>query len=320
MFIATLVAKESLSAGDISAACDAVRGRAGALVDGVACDVRFEGDGVAGRAALETLFSERSRGAPPSEVEARRNAINVSGEGDLGSARTRPSSSLGEESAIDIIVQREADRHRKLLIADMDSTMITVECIDELADYVGLKAQVSEVTERAMRGEIDFADALRDRVALLAGLSETTVAECLHERVKLMGGAVDLVAAFRAAGGRAVLVSGGFTHFTDSVAKQSGFDRALANRLVVKGGALTGEVEWPIVDAQTKRETLLTEAAMLGIPLSATIAIGDGANDIPMIEAAGLGVAYHAKPKTRAAADACVRSGDLNVVRYALGL
>jgi phosphoserine phosphatase len=221
---------------------------------------------------------------------------------------------------LDIIVQREADRARKLLIADMDSTMITVECIDELADYVGLKTQVSEVTERAMRGELDFAEALRSRVALLAGLSDATVAECLRERVKLMGGALDLITAFRATGGRAVLVSGGFTHFTDSVAKQIGFDRAVANRLIVKNGELTGEVEFPIVDAQTKRETLIAEAAALGIPLSATIAIGDGANDIPMIEAAGLGVAYHAKPKTEAAADASVRFGDLNVVRYALGL
>ncbi len=250
-------------------------GTAGAVVDGVACDIRCAAPG---REALEAALPH-----------------------------------------LDIIVQREADRHRKLLIADMDSTMITVECIDELADYVGLKAEVSEVTERAMRGELDFAEALRSRVALLAGLSEATVAECLRERVKIMGGAIDLIAALKAAGGRAVLVSGGFTHFTDSVAAQIGFDRAVANRLVVKGGALTGEVEWPIVDAQTKRETLIAEAAALGIPLSATLAIGDGANDIPMIETAGLGIAYHAKPKTEAAADASVRFGDLKVVRYALG-
>lgn len=279
MFIATLVAKDRIDAGDISAACDAVRGIAGTVVDGVACDVRFEGDPVAGRTALET--------ATPN---------------------------------LDVIVQVEADRDRKLLVADMDSTMITVECIDELADYVGLKAEVSEVTERAMRGEIDFAGALRDRVALLKGLSEATVAECLRERVKIMGGAKDLIAAFRANGGRAVLVSGGFTHFTGSVAAEIGFDRAVANCLVVKDGALTGEVEWPIVDAQVKREILLAEAEALGVPVSATLAVGDGANDIPMIEAAGLGVAYHAKPKTRAAADASVRFGDLSVVRYALGL
>lgn len=249
------------------------------IVDGVACDVRFDGDAAVGRAALEAGFAD-----------------------------------------IDVIVQLEADRNRRLLVADMDSTMITVECIDELADYVGLKAEVSEVTERAMRGEIDFAGALRDRVALLAGLSEAKVAECLAERVKLMGGAKDLITAFRAAGGRAVLVSGGFTHFTTTVAAEIGFDRAVANCLIVKDGALTGEVEWPIVDAQTKREILLSEAAALGVPVSATLAVGDGANDIPMIEAAGLGVAYHAKPKTREAADASVRFGDLAVVRYALGI
>jgi phosphoserine phosphatase len=285
VFIATLVAKDRLSAGDISAVCDALGGTAGPMIDGIACDVRFDLPEPNGEASL------------------------------LG-----PLAPAGVLTGMDIIVQPLADRHRKLLIADMDSTMITVECIDELADYVGLKAEVSEVTERAMRGELDFAEALRSRVALLAGLSEATVAECLRARVKLMGGAVDLITAFKTAGGRAVLVSGGFTHFTDSVAKQIGFDRAVANRLIVKDGALTGEVEFPIVDAQTKRETLIAEAAALGIPLSTTIAIGDGANDIPMIEAAGLGVAYHAKPKTEAAADACVRFGDLNVVRYALGL
>jgi len=279
MFIATLVAPERLSAGDISVACDRVGGTACPVRDGRACDVRFAGT---------TLAQARA--------------------------------SLEESAGCDVIVQLEADRRRRLLIADMDSTMITVECIDELADYAGLKAEVSAVTERAMRGEIDFAAALRDRVALLAGLSEATVAECLAERVKLMGGALDLVTAFRRSGGRAVLVSGGFTHFTTSIAEQIGFDRAVANRLIVRDGFLTGEVEQPIVDAQTKREVLTAEAAALGIPLSATVAVGDGANDIPMIEAAGLGIAYRAKPKTEAAADACVRHGDLTVIRYALGL
>jgi phosphoserine phosphatase len=274
VFIATLVASEGLSTGDISAGCDALQGTAGPIIDGVSCDIMFAGEG---SGELEALFPN-----------------------------------------VDIIVQRLADRQRKLLVADMDSTMITVECIDELADYVGLKAEVSDVTERAMRGEIDFADALRDRVALLSGLSEATVAECLRERVKLMGGAKELITAFRAAGGEAILVSGGFTHFTGPVAAEIGFNRAIANRLVVKAGVLTGEVEQPIVDAQTKRAVLLD--ALNGRDSSVSIAIGDGANDIPMIEAAGLGIAYHAKPKTQAAADACVRFGDLNVVRYALGL
>jgi phosphoserine phosphatase len=217
----------------------------------------------------------------------------------------------------DLIVQSPFKRKRHLLVADMDSTMITVECIDELADYAGLKAEVSKVTERAMRGEIDFAGALRDRVALLAGLSETTVAECLRERVKLMGGAKALIRTFRANGGEAILVSGGFTHFTGPVAKEIGFDRAIANRLVVKDGVLTGDVELPIVDAETKRAVLLD--ALNGRDPSVSIAIGDGANDIPMIEAAGLGLAYHAKPKTQAAADACIQYGDLSVLLYAMG-
>ncbi len=257
-----------------------MHGVAGPVRDAVACDILFPGEG-------------RSPATDRASLEA---------------ALPR----------VDVIVQVADDRARKLLIADMDSTMITVECIDELADYVSLKAEVSAVTERAMRGEIDFAGALRDRVALLAGLSEAIVAECLRERVRPMGGAKELIAAFRMAGGRAVLVSGGFTHFTGSVARDLGFDRAVANRLIVKDGALTGTVETPIVDALTKRAVLLEELG--NRPASRSIAIGDGANDIPMIEAAGLGVAYHAKPRTRAAADACVRFGDLNVVRYALGL
>lgn len=283
MFIATLVAKDKLSRGDISLAMD-VLGEAGAdefipswIERSKAAEISFSCDSIAAREALERELRD-----------------------------------------VDVIIQPEAHRHRKLLVADMDSTMITVECIDELADYAGLKAEVSVVTERAMRGEIDFAGALRDRVALLAGLSEATVVECLHERVKLMGGAKELVTAFRAAGGTALLVSGGFTHFTGPVAAEIGFDHAIANRLLVKDGTLTGEVETPIVDAQSKKAALLD--ALDGRDPSISVAIGDGANDIPMIEAAGLGIAYHAKPRTEAAADACVRFGDLNAVRYALGL
>ncbi len=265
-------------------ACDTLRGTAGPVVDGVACDIRFP------------------NGHP----------------GDSRDLSCPEIPAFVGMTDIDIIIQVEAHRHRKLLVADMDSTMITVECIDELADYAGLKAEVSEVTERAMRGEIDFAEALRDRVALLAGMKESIIAECLSERVKLMGGAKELVTAFRAAGGEAILVSGGFTHFTGPVANEIGFNRAIANRLIVKNSVLAGEVEQPIVDAETKRATLI--AALNGRDASSSIAIGDGANDIPMIEAAGLGIAYHAKPKTQAAADACIQFGDLNVVRYALGL
>jgi phosphoserine phosphatase len=277
MLIATLVAPDGLNAGDISAAADAVRGKAGSIVDGVACDLRFEED-FGKRVALQDALPH-----------------------------------------VDVIVQVEAQRRRSLLVADMDSTMITVECIDELADYVGLKAEVAEVTERAMRGEIDFAGALRDRVALLAGMPETTVAECLRERVEIMGGAKALVRTLRAHGGYALLVSGGFTHFTGPVAAEIGFDRAIANRLVVRDGVLTGVTEMPIVDAETKRAALIEALDARGMAASACLAVGDGANDIPMIAAAGLGVAYHAKPRTEAAADARVKIGDLSVLLYAMG-
>jgi phosphoserine phosphatase len=227
---------------------------------------------------------------------------------------------LEAESWFDVIVQVEIERNRKLLVADMDSTMITVECIDELADYVGLKAEVSAVTDAAMRGELDFADALAARVALLEGLPVAKAEECLRERVKLMPGAPELIAAFRQAGGYTVLVSGGFTLFAEAVGAEIGFDRVVANTLLHDNAALTGKTGQPIVDSATKKTVLLSELAARGLPASASLAIGDGANDIPMIEAAGLGVAYHAKPKTEAAADARVHYGDLNVVRYALGL
>ncbi len=218
----------------------------------------------------------------------------------------------------DIVVQIEAERRRNFLIADMDSTMITVECIDELADYAGIKAEVAAVTEAAMRGELDFEGALRSRVALLKGLPESVIADCLRERVKIMPGAKALVRTVKANGGRAVLVSGGFTRFTDVVAADIGFDSARANVLGISAGALDGTVVGDIVDAQTKREALLAGLSVLGLPASASLAVGDGANDIPMIETAGLGVAYHAKPKTAAAAAAQIRHGDLTTILYAM--
>jgi phosphoserine phosphatase len=219
----------------------------------------------------------------------------------------------------DVVVQQEAGRAKRLLVADMDSTMITVECIDELADYAGIKPQIADVTERAMRGELDFESALDARVALLKDLDAGAIDRCHAERVVLMPGAKTLVQTMRAHGARCVLVSGGFTVFADRVAHEIGFDRALANVLGLAGGKLTGTVAHPIVDATTKRETLLAEAIALGIDLADTLAIGDGANDIPMIEAAGLGVAYRAKPKTEAAADARILSGDLTALLWAQG-
>lgn len=221
---------------------------------------------------------------------------------------------------VDLIVAPVA--RCRLFIADMDSTMITVECIDELADFVGKKAQVSAVTEAAMRGELDFEQALDARVALLAGLPEAALHACYDQRVapNLTPGGRGLIQALNADGARTVLVSGGFTFFVDRVAAALGFQHAQANVLELAGGALTGRVLRPIVTAAVKRAALLAHAAELGCALEDTVAIGDGANDIPMIEAAGLGIAYHAKPKTIAAADAAIRHGDLSTVHYALGL
>jgi len=220
---------------------------------------------------------------------------------------------------IDVVVQPSAGRAKKLLVADMDSTMITIECIDELADYAGIKPQIAEVTERAMRGELDFESALDARVALLKGLEEAAIDRCHAERVQLMPGARSLIRTMKAHGARTILVSGGFTVFADRVAEAIGFDHAISNRLGLAKGMLDGTVARPIVGSATKRETLLAEREALGLTHEQTLAVGDGANDIPMIEEAGLGVAYHAKPKTAAAADARIEHGDLTALLYAQG-
>ena len=219
----------------------------------------------------------------------------------------------------DVVVQGESARRKKLLVSDMDSTMITVECIDELADYAGLKAEVSDVTERAMRGELDFEAALDARVALLEGLGAEVIERCYAERVRLMPGAVELVRTMKANGACCLLVSGGFTLFADRVAQAISFDRALSNILEVEEGRLRGTVSRPIVGAEAKRDALLASIAELGIDPEDSLAVGDGANDIPMIQAAGLGVAYHAKPRAAAAAAACIDHCDLTALLYAQG-
>lgn len=226
----------------------------------------------------------------------------------------------GAFPACDVAVQPMAGREKKLLVADMDSTMITVECIDELADYAGIKPQIAEVTERAMRGELDFGAALDARVALLKGLPEGAIARCLAERVKLMPGAKALVRTMRARGGTCVLVSGGFTRFAEPVGAEIGFHRVIANRLVIADGALDGTVERPIVDSNTKLETLVAVRGELGLAVDGTLAVGDGANDLAMIREAGLGVAYHAKPIVAAAAGARIDHGDLTALLYAQGI
>ena len=235
-----------------------------------------------------------------------------------GDARAARIALEGVFDGIDVIIQQTAHRRRKLIIADMDSTMITVECIDELADYAGIKPQIAEVTERAMRGELDFEEALRSRVALLKGLPEAAIEQCLRDRVVIMPGARELVRTVKANGGYAVLVSGGFTRFAEPVAAEIGFDRVIANVLGITDGVLDGTVRGPIVGAQTKGDTLHAVLAEKGWSVDSSLAVGDGANDIPMIEAAGLGIAYHGKPKTTAAADGAIIYGDLSAIALAI--
>ncbi len=222
---------------------------------------------------------------------------------------------------MDVVVQpAQAPRRKKLLLADMDSTMIQQECIDELADFAGLKAEISAITERAMQGELDFPAALRERVRALTGLEASAISRCLRERIELTPGARTLIATMKAHGARTVLVSGGFTAFTGAIASRLGFDRHVANELHVAEGRLAGTVGVPIVDSGTKLETLHAERQQLGLAAGDTLAIGDGANDIPMLVEAGLGIAFHAKPKAAQAADAAVRIGDLTTILWAQGI
>jgi len=220
---------------------------------------------------------------------------------------------------VDVVVQPAAHRRKRLFLADMDSTMIRQECIDEMADYVGPKDTIAAVTERAMRGEIAFVPALRERVALLKGLPLGTIDEVLDKRITLTPGGRTLVATMRAHGAYTCLVSGGFTLFADRIAAAIGFDEARANRLVVEDGALAGEVAEPVFGREAKQATLAELRARLGLAPEDTMAIGDGANDLDMIRDAGLGVAYHAKPAVAAAAAARIDYGDLTALLFAQG-
>ncbi|MBG0811278.1 phosphoserine phosphatase SerB [Methylosinus sp. H3A] len=223
------------------------------------------------------------------------------------------------EAGADVIVQPKAERRKRLLVADMDSTMIGQECVDELAEFAGIRERIAEITERAMRGELDFEPALRERVALLADLPVAIIETILTERLTFTPGARTLVATMRVNGAYAALVSGGFTLFAEKIAAGLGFDEARANRLETRDGRLTGVVLPPIAGAAAKREALEELRARLGLPVEATLAVGDGANDLDMLAAAGLGVAYHAKPKVAAAAAARVDHGDLTALLFAQG-
>ena len=274
--------------------------------------------------ALESTVVEGALAVLPSPGTPRwlfnEVAVDIPFEGsdDIGAIVQRLREARGD-LPVDIVVQPVAVRRKKLLLADMDSTMIGQECIDELADFAGLKAHVAAITERAMRGEIEFEPALRERVALLKGLPVSVVDEVLKTRITPRPGGRELVMTMRAHGAYTCLISGGFTLFTNAVAAMLGFQENRANQLVVRDGLLTGEVVEPIVGRAAKLATLIELRESFDLDDIDALAVGDGANDLDMIQAAGLGVAYHAKPAVAAAAAARIDYGDLTALLYAQG-
>ncbi len=285
VLVATLIAdasKEPLSEAILDRAAQALGGveRRRWLDEGVAADLVFTGELKAKRAALD--------------------------------------GALGDEP-VDVIVQPLARRLKRLLVADMDSTLIGQECVDELADVAGVGGRVAAITERAMRGEVAFAPALRERVALLAGLPETVIDDVLNDRIRLNPGARTLVKTMRANGAYVAIVSGGFRQFTRAIRERLGADEDRANTLMIAGGKLTGKVIEPILGEGAKLGALKEIAAAMGLTLDDTLAVGDGANDLPMLQAAGLGVAYRAKPKVAANAHARIDHADLTALIYAQG-
>jgi len=259
------------------------------------------------------------------EVDPRAGFLHWIDEGDAadlsfnGDAKAARWAIDGIEGA-DLVVQPEEPRWKRLFVADMDSTIIGQECIDELADYAGLKEKVARITERAMQGELDFPGALRERVRLLAGLDQRALSRCLDERVQITAGAETLVETMRAGGASCLLVSGGFLSFAEPIASAVGFDRVKANRLIFAGGKLSGEVGDPIIDSIAKREALLEARDQLRLKREDVLAVGDGANDKMMIEEAGLGIAFRAKPALVEVADAELRYHGLDALLWVQGV
>jgi phosphoserine phosphatase len=272
------------------------------------------------------LVLTATAGVPDAAVEAAVAALPVGGEAplrlagtavEIGFAGPAPPVAL---AGIDANVVPAEERRKRLLIADMDSTIIDVECIDELADFAGVKPQVAAITEAAMRGELDFEGALAARVALLKGLPESVLQRCYDERVHLNPGARVLVRTMATLGSETMLVSGGFTFFSGRVAEAAGFASNRANVLVVADGHLTGEVAWPILGRRAKLAALEAASARLGIAPGEAVAIGDGANDLDMVRAAGLGIAWRAKPALAEAAGVRLDHSDLTAVLALQGI
>ena len=221
---------------------------------------------------------------------------------------------------IDVFVQSEEHRFKRLLVADMDSTIVAQECLDELADFAGLKREIAEITERAMQGKLDFKAALRERVAMLSGLDEDAIQQCLAERVVPNPGAATLVRTMRVGGAHCILVTGGFVSFAEPIATMLGFNAIRANRLLFDGTQLNGSVDDPIIDAQAKLDSLIEARDTLGLDPREVLAIGDGANDRLMVQEAGLGVAYRAKPALAEVADARLDHNGLDALLWAQGI
>jgi phosphoserine phosphatase len=274
--------------------------------------------------ALDSTVVDGARAILPSPGKAQwlfdEVAVDIpfAGSDNIRAIETRLREAKGD-LPIDIVVQPADNRRKKLFLADMDSTMISQECIDELADFAGLKTRVAAITERAMRGEIEFEPALRERVALLKGLPVGVVDEVLASRITLTPGGRELVATLRAHGAYTCLVSGGFTLFSSKIADMIGFQENRANELLVEDGKLSGKVAEPILGRAAKLATLTDLRESFDLDTIDTLVVGDGANDLAMIQSGGLGVAYHAKPAVAATAGARIDFGDLTALLYAQG-
>jgi len=279
---------------------------------------------IAASGTLDHSAVERARGALPAAGASQRlgpDATDIPFSAESAADQRALTESILKliGGGIDVVVQASANRRKKLFLADMDSTMIGQECIDELADYAGLKDRIAAITEHAMRGEIAFEPALRERVALLKGLPVKTIGEVITKRITLTPGALTLIATLRAHGTYTCMVSGGFTLFTQPIAAMIGFDETRANTLTLDSGKLAGSVSEPIFGRETKRAALIDLRTRLKLAEDETMAAGDGANDIDMIAEAGLGVAYHAKPKVAEAAAARIEYADLTALLYVQG-